>query len=109
MDAGTGTVGGISAGEQPVMINRVNAKPEIIFVMQEQLQRILSFYLLMSWFSVEESIIWNMNTIHPIQSLGNLEDDLNLLVNSPPGLTPADNEIGWRMSLDNLAALFEKG
>jgi hypothetical protein len=29
--------------------------------------------------------------------------------NLPPGLSPADNEIGWRMSLDNLAALFEAG
>ena len=25
----------------------------------------------------------------------------------PPGLSPADNETGWRMSLDNLAALVE--
>ncbi len=25
----------------------------------------------------------------------------------PPGLAPADNELGWRMSLDNLAALVE--
>jgi uncharacterized protein YndB with AHSA1/START domain len=29
--------------------------------------------------------------------------------NLPPGLSPADNEIGWRMSLNNLAALFETG
>jgi uncharacterized protein YndB with AHSA1/START domain len=27
----------------------------------------------------------------------------------PPGLAPADNEIGWRMSLDKLAALVETG
>jgi uncharacterized protein YndB with AHSA1/START domain len=27
----------------------------------------------------------------------------------PPGLSPADNEIGWRMSLDKLAALVERG
>jgi uncharacterized protein YndB with AHSA1/START domain len=25
----------------------------------------------------------------------------------PPGLSPADNELGWRMSLDKLAALVE--
>ncbi len=25
----------------------------------------------------------------------------------PPGLSPADNETGWRMSLDKLAALVE--
>lgn len=27
--------------------------------------------------------------------------------NLPPGLSPADNELGWRMALDNLAALVE--
>lgn len=29
--------------------------------------------------------------------------------NLPPGLSPADNEVGWRMSLDKLAALAEAG
>jgi hypothetical protein len=27
--------------------------------------------------------------------------------NLPPGLSPADNEMGWRMSLDKLANLVE--
>jgi hypothetical protein len=27
----------------------------------------------------------------------------------PPGLSVADNELGWRMSLDKLAALVEAG
>jgi hypothetical protein len=27
--------------------------------------------------------------------------------NLPPGLSPADNEIGWRMALDKLAAYVE--
>jgi uncharacterized protein YndB with AHSA1/START domain len=27
----------------------------------------------------------------------------------PPGLSPADNETGWRMALDNLAAFVERG
>lgn len=27
----------------------------------------------------------------------------------PPGLSPADNETGWRMSLDKLAAYVEAG
>jgi uncharacterized protein YndB with AHSA1/START domain len=27
----------------------------------------------------------------------------------PPGLSPVDNEVGWRMSLDKLAALVEAG
>jgi uncharacterized protein YndB with AHSA1/START domain len=29
--------------------------------------------------------------------------------NLPPGVSPADNETGWRMSLDKLAALVEHG
>lgn len=29
--------------------------------------------------------------------------------NLPPGVSPADNETGWRMALDNLAALVEAG
>jgi uncharacterized protein YndB with AHSA1/START domain len=29
--------------------------------------------------------------------------------NLPPGLSPADNETGWRMALDKLAALVETG
>ena len=28
--------------------------------------------------------------------------------NLPPGLSPADNELGWRMSLGKLAALVEQ-
>jgi hypothetical protein len=27
----------------------------------------------------------------------------------PPGLSPADNELGWRLSLAKLAALVEAG
>jgi uncharacterized protein YndB with AHSA1/START domain len=29
--------------------------------------------------------------------------------NLPPGVPPADNELGWRLSLDKLAALVEAG
>jgi hypothetical protein len=29
--------------------------------------------------------------------------------NLPPGLSPADNETGWRMSLEKLARLVEGG
>jgi hypothetical protein len=28
---------------------------------------------------------------------------------SPPGLSPADNQTGWQMALDKLAALVEAG
>jgi uncharacterized protein YndB with AHSA1/START domain len=29
--------------------------------------------------------------------------------NLPPGVSPADNELGWRMSMDKLASLLENG
>ena len=29
--------------------------------------------------------------------------------NLPPGLSPADNEIGWQMALEKLAAFVEAG
>ncbi len=29
------------------------------------------------------------------------------LINLPPGLSPADNETGWRMALENLARFVE--
>jgi hypothetical protein len=32
---------------------------------------------------------------------------LGLHENLPPGVSPADNETGWRMALDKLAALVE--
>ena len=34
---------------------------------------------------------------------------LGVHANVPPGVAPADNELGWRMALDKLAALVEAG
>jgi len=36
-------------------------------------------------------------------------DVLGVHENLPPGVSPADNETGWRMALDKLAALVETG
>jgi uncharacterized protein YndB with AHSA1/START domain len=36
-------------------------------------------------------------------------DILGVHDNLPPGVSPADNETGWRMALDKLAALVEAG
>jgi len=36
-------------------------------------------------------------------------DVLGVHDNLPPGVSPTDNETGWRMALDNLAALVEAG
>jgi uncharacterized protein YndB with AHSA1/START domain len=43
-------------------------------------------------------------------TLADAEGDTNLRAmheNLPPGISPADNELGWRMSLDKLVALVE--
>ena len=34
---------------------------------------------------------------------------LGVHANVPPGVAPADNELGWRMALDKLATLVEAG
>ena len=36
-------------------------------------------------------------------------DVLGVHDNLPPGVSPANNETGWRMALDKLAALVEAG
>lgn len=36
-------------------------------------------------------------------------DVLGVHDNLPPGISPADNETGWRMALDKLAALVKRG
>lgn len=45
-------------------------------------------------------------------TLRDAEDGTELLAvheNVPPGITPADNELGWSLSLDKLARLVEAG
>jgi uncharacterized protein YndB with AHSA1/START domain len=42
--------------------------------------------------------------------LSDVDDGTNLVglhENLPPGVSPADNELGWRMSIDKLARLLE--
>lgn len=43
--------------------------------------------------------------------LGDADDDATILTglheNLPPGVSPADNELGWSMSMDKLAKLLE--
>jgi len=36
-------------------------------------------------------------------------DVLGVHHNLPPGISPADNELGWRMALEKLARLVEAG
>ncbi|MFZ5818181.1 MAG: SRPBCC family protein [Bacillota bacterium] len=48
-----------------------------------------------------------MRVTYTLADAGSGTDLLAVHENLPPGLSPADNETGWRMALDNLAALVE--
>jgi uncharacterized protein YndB with AHSA1/START domain len=48
-----------------------------------------------------------MRVTFVLADAGGGTDILAVHENLPPGLSPADNELGWRMSLDKLAALVE--
>jgi hypothetical protein len=45
--------------------------------------------------------------LDPLADADGGTDVLGVHDNLPPGVSPADNETGWRMALDKLAALVE--
>ena len=51
----------------------------------------------------EMTITYTLRAIDGGTELVGLHEDL------PPGVAPEDNELGWSMSLDKLAALVERG
>lgn len=50
-----------------------------------------------------------MTVTYTLTDAGGGTDVLAVHDDVPPGVSPADNETGWRMSLDKLAAYVEKG
>lgn len=50
-----------------------------------------------------------MTVTFTLTEAGGGTDVLAVHDNVPPGVSPADNETGWRMALDKLAALVEAG
>ncbi len=50
-----------------------------------------------------------MTVTFTLSEAGGATDVLAVHDGLPPGLSPADNQTGWRMSLDRLAALAESG
>jgi uncharacterized protein YndB with AHSA1/START domain len=50
-----------------------------------------------------------MTVTYTLTDAGGGTDLLAVHDNLPPGLSPADNETGWRMALDKLAAFVEAG
>ncbi len=49
-----------------------------------------------------------MTITYTLAGSGNGTDLVGLHENLPPGVSPADNELGWTISLDKLAALVEQ-
>lgn len=50
-----------------------------------------------------------MTITYTLADAGNGTDLVGLHENLPTGVSPADNELGWSMSIDKLAALVEQG
>jgi hypothetical protein len=50
-----------------------------------------------------------MTVAFTLRDAGGGTDILAVHDGVPPGVSPADNELGWRLSLDKLAALVEAG
>lgn len=50
-----------------------------------------------------------MTVTYTLTEAGGGTDLVAVHANVPPGISPADNELGWQMSLDKLVALVEGG
>jgi uncharacterized protein YndB with AHSA1/START domain len=63
----------------------------------------------MEFETADDSMRGEMTVTFTLTDAGGGTDVLAVHDNLPPGLSPADNETGWRMALDKLAALVEAG
>jgi uncharacterized protein YndB with AHSA1/START domain len=57
--------------------------------------------------TADDSLRGEMSVTFTLTEAGSGTDVLGVHDNVPPGVSPADNEIGWRMSLEKLARLVE--
>lgn len=64
---------------------------------------------LMEFESDDAAMRGEMTVTFTLTDAGNGTDVLGVHENLPPGVAPADNETGWRMALDKLAAFVEEG
>ena len=63
----------------------------------------------MEFETADDSMRGEMTVTFTLTDAGGGTDVLAVHDDLPPGLSPADNETGWRMALDKLAALVEAG
>jgi uncharacterized protein YndB with AHSA1/START domain len=57
--------------------------------------------------TADDSLRGEMSVTFTLTEAGSGTDVLGVHDNVPPGVSPADNELGWRMSLEKLARLVE--
>ncbi len=62
----------------------------------------------MEFESTDPSMRGEMTVTFLLRRAGDGTDLEAVHENVPPGISPADNELGWSMSLDKLAALMER-
>ena len=72
-------------------------------VPDEQVVQVLEFE------TADSAMRGEMVVTFTLTDAGDGTDVLGVHDNLPPGISPADNETGWRMALDKLAALVEAG
>ena len=72
-------------------------------VSNEQVVEVMEFE------TADESMRGEMTVTFTLSDVNGGTDILAVHDNLPPGIAPADNETGWRMALDKLAALVEVG
>jgi uncharacterized protein YndB with AHSA1/START domain len=70
-------------------------------VPQEQVVEVIEFE------TADDSLRGEMSVTFTLTEAGSGTDVLGVHDNVPPGVSPADNELGWRMSLEKLARLVE--
>jgi uncharacterized protein YndB with AHSA1/START domain len=75
----------------------------IKLVPDEQVVEVMEFE------TADDSMRGEMTVTFTLTDAGGGTDVLAVHDHLPPGLSPADNETGWRMALDKLAALVEAG
>jgi uncharacterized protein YndB with AHSA1/START domain len=72
-------------------------------VPNEQIVEVMEFE------TADAALRGEMMVAFTLSNAGGGTDVLAVHENLPPGLPPADNETGWRMALDKLAAFVEAG
>ena len=72
-------------------------------VPNEQIVEVMEFE------TADAALRGEMMVAFTLSNAGGGTDVLGVHENLPPGLPPADNETGWRMALDKLAAFVEAG